>query len=186
MRLPAHAAHNPVRIKREIANGEDSFLFGLKIFRDRRTMRPRKRGVSNEIEIWFGAASDHGQASRNPVAAFCLDISQLYALLVSFVETVVSIRPTSIISELPDVDLDVVGCYLVSDGADLRELIDVSMLKQTAKSQVGRITWWSAPVGMDLSRPSIREGMVKRWIKGLLINLGARDFEDALEGLRLD
>src|SRR2546430_4037904 len=76
MRLPAHAAHNPVRIKREIANGEDSFLFGLKIFRDRRTMRPRKRGVSNEIEIWFGAASDHGQASRNPVAAFCLDIPQ--------------------------------------------------------------------------------------------------------------
>src|SRR5205807_5354040 len=35
MRLPPHPAHDPVRIKREIADCENSLFFGLEIFRYR-------------------------------------------------------------------------------------------------------------------------------------------------------
>ena len=64
---------------------------------------------------------------------FRLDIPRLYGLLAALVETVVSIRPVTIVSELRDAQLDVVGAHLVADGADIQGLIDISMLKQTAR-----------------------------------------------------
>src|SRR5262249_2678735 len=46
MRLPAHPAHDAVRIKRQIAHRENSFLFGLEIFCDWRTVWSGERRVA--------------------------------------------------------------------------------------------------------------------------------------------
>ena len=76
MRLTPHAPHDPIRIKREIAHGINSFFFRLEIFGDRRPVRPGQRRVADKIEIRFRAAGDHSEADRESVAAFCLDIAQ--------------------------------------------------------------------------------------------------------------
>ena len=76
MRLPPHAAHQPIGIKCQVANRIDSLFLRLEIVRDRRSMRSGQRCVANQIEIWFGAAGDNGQADRVAIAAFCLDIAQ--------------------------------------------------------------------------------------------------------------
>src|SRR5438067_2295365 len=39
--LTPHAAHDPVRVEGEIADGVNSFFLGLEIFGDRRPVRPR-------------------------------------------------------------------------------------------------------------------------------------------------
>ena len=76
MRLASHAAHDPVRIKCQIAHREDSFFFCLEIFRHRGTVWTRERRVANKIEIRFRSAADNCQSSRHAVAAFGLNISQ--------------------------------------------------------------------------------------------------------------
>src|SRR5262249_60400106 len=75
MRLPAHPAHDAVRIKRQIAHRENSFLFGLEIFCDWRTVWSGERRVADKIEIRFCAAAHYRQTVRHAIAAFGLNIS---------------------------------------------------------------------------------------------------------------
>src|SRR5947208_219782 len=76
MRLAAHSTHDAIGIKCQISNGKNSFLLCFEIFCDRRAVRAGKRRIADEIEVWFGAASDYGQSGRNAVPTFRLDISQ--------------------------------------------------------------------------------------------------------------
>ena len=76
MRLAAHSTHDAIGIKCQISNGKNSFLLCFEIFCDRRAVRAGQRRIADEIEVWFGAASDYGQSGRNAVPTFRLDISQ--------------------------------------------------------------------------------------------------------------
>ena len=76
MRLAPDAAHYPIRIKCQVADGIDPFFFRLQIIGDWRSVRPSQRRVADKIEIRLRPARDNGQARRHPVAAFRLDIAQ--------------------------------------------------------------------------------------------------------------
>ena len=76
MRLPAHATHDAIRIKGQVADRVDPFFFGLEILAHRRAVRPGERRVTHQLEVRFRPAGDDGHAGRDPIAAFRLDIAQ--------------------------------------------------------------------------------------------------------------
>src|SRR6266480_4086756 len=76
MGLTANAAHYSIRIKCQVPDCVNSFFFRLEIVRDWRAMWSGEGRVADQIEIWFGAAGNNGEADRVSVAALCLDIAQ--------------------------------------------------------------------------------------------------------------
>ena len=76
MRLAPDAAHHPIGIKCQVADGVDPFFFRLEIIRHRRPVRSSQWRVADKIEIRLRPAGDNGQARRDPVAALRLDIAQ--------------------------------------------------------------------------------------------------------------
>src|SRR5207248_9163521 len=76
MRLPSHSTHQTVRIKRQVTNCVDSFLFGLEIIVDRGTVWPGSSGVAHQMEVLLPSTRHHCQSRRDSVTDLGLDISQ--------------------------------------------------------------------------------------------------------------